>query len=347
MVHAALRGGVQQITCGVAAGWVNVNTERRMYVEIDSNSGFCFGVVRAITKAESALKEYGGEVFSLGDIVHNRMEVLRLEHLGLRTVTYADMPSLSGRRLFIRAHGEPPSTFRRAAELGIHVIDATCPVVAQLQSKVVAAHKRMEEVNGQVVILGKRGHAEVVGLTGQIDEPTIVVENEDDLQAIDFTRPVFFLSQTTQSVDLFWRLAEKMRERLGDERMLTVDDTICRRVSNRERNLRSFAERFDVVIFVCGKKSSNGKVLFDVCRRANSRAYNIEEESELRDEWFGNCSSVGICGATSTPAWLMTRVAEVIRERFGAPSDKIGGTDVNTAADVKGPDTADGDREKG
>ena len=202
-----------------------------MYVEIDSNSGFCFGVVRAITKAESALKEYGGEVFSLGDIVHNRMEVLRLEHLGLRTVTYADMPSLSGRRLFIRAHGEPPSTFRRAAELGIHVIDATCPVVAQLQSKVVAAHKRMDEVNGQVVILGKRGHAEVVGLTGQIDEPTIVVENEDDLQAIDFTRPVFFLSQTTQSVDLFWRLAEKMRERLGDERMLTVDDTICRRVS--------------------------------------------------------------------------------------------------------------------
>lgn len=287
-----------------------------MYVEIDQNSGFCFGVVRAITKAESALKEYGGEVCSLGDIVHNRMEVLRLEHLGLRTVTYDDMPSLSGRYLFIRAHGEPPSTFRRAAELGIHVIDATCPVVAQLQTKVVAAHKRMAEVGGQVVILGKRGHAEVVGLTGQIDEPTVVIEGEDDLRLIDFTRPVFFLSQTTQSVDLFWRLADMMRERLGDERMLTVDDTICRRVSNREHNLRAFAERFDVVIFVCGKKSSNGKVLFDVCRRANSRAYNIEEEGDLRDEWFDNCASVGICGATSTPAWLMTRVADAIRTRF-------------------------------
>lgn len=287
-----------------------------MYVEIDQNSGFCFGVVRAISKAESALKEFGGEVFSLGDIVHNRMEVLRLEQLGLRTVNYGDMPSLCGRYLFIRAHGEPPSTFRRASELGIHVIDATCPVVAQLQTKVVAAHKCMAEVNGQVVILGKRGHAEVVGLTGQIDEPTIVIEGEEDLRLIDFTRAVFFLSQTTQSVDLFWRLADRMRERLGDDSMLTVDDTICRRVSNRERNLRSFAERFDVVIFVCGKKSSNGKVLFDVCRRANDRAYNIEEESELRGEWFENCASVGICGATSTPAWLMTRVADAIRGRF-------------------------------
>ena len=184
-----------------------------MYVEIDKNSGFCFGVVRAISKAEAALGELGGEVYSLGDIVHNRMEVQRLESLGLRTVTHDDMASLAGRDLFIRAHGEPPTTFRRAEELGIRVIDATCPVVAQLQRKVVAAHEQMKAVGGQVVILGKRGHAEVVGLAGQVEEPTIVVEREEDLQQIDFTRPVFFLSQTTQSLALFWSLAERMKER--------------------------------------------------------------------------------------------------------------------------------------
>ena len=287
-----------------------------MHVEIDQNSGFCFGVVQAITKAESALQELGGEVYSLGDIVHNRMEVQRLESLGLRTVTHEDMEQLQGRDLFIRAHGEPPTTFIRAKELGIRVIDATCPVVAQLQRKVVAAYEKMKEVNGQVVILGKRGHAEVVGLTGQVQDKAVVVEREDDLEQIDFSRPIFFLSQTTQSIALFWRLAECMKSRLADESMLTVDDTICRRVSNREKALGEFAARFDVVIFVCGKKSSNGKVLFDVCRKANERAYNIEEESELQAEWFDGCSSVGICGATSTPEWLMKRVATAICERF-------------------------------
>lgn len=287
-----------------------------MRVEIDKNSGFCFGVVRAITQAESALKELGGEVYSLGDIVHNRMEVQRLEAMGLKTITHSDMESLQGRDLFIRAHGEPPTTYRRAEELGIRIIDATCPVVAQLQRKVVAAHEQMQSVGGQVVILGKRGHAEVVGLTGQVEQPTIVVEREDDLSQIDFSRPIFFLSQTTQSVALFWHLAEAMKQRLGDEKMLTVDDTICRRVSNREKALSEFATQFDVVVFVCGKKSSNGKVLFDVCRKANERCYNIEEESELQAVWFENCQSVGICGATSTPAWLMSRVAEAIEMRF-------------------------------
>ena len=287
-----------------------------MRVEIDKNSGFCFGVVRAITQAESALKELGGEVYSLGDIVHNRMEVQRLEAMGLKTITHSEMESLQGRDLFIRAHGEPPTTYRRAEELGIRIIDATCPVVAQLQRKVVAAHEQMQGVGGQVVILGKRGHAEVVGLTGQVEQPTIVVEREDDLSQIDFSRPIFFLSQTTQSVALFWHLAEAMKRRLGDEKMLTVDDTICRRVFNREKALSEFATQFDVVVFVCGKKSSNGKVLFDVCRKANERCYNIEEESELQAEWFENCQSVGICGATSTPAWLMSRVAEAIEMRF-------------------------------
>ena len=286
-----------------------------MYIEIDKNSGFCFGVVRAISKAELALSE-ADVVYSLGDIVHNRMEVQRLESQGLRTVTHSDMEELQGCDLFIRAHGEPPSTFRRAEELGINIIDATCPVVAQLQRKVVAAHEQMSKVGGQVVILGKRGHAEVVGLTGQVADHAIVVEGESDLDMIDFNRHIFFLSQTTQSVELFWQLAEQMKSRIADGSMLTVDDTICRRVSNREKALKEFAERFDVIIFVCGKKSSNGKVLFDVCHRANPRSYNIEEEDELSAEWFMDCQSVGICGATSTPAWLMSRVAEAIGERF-------------------------------
>jgi 4-hydroxy-3-methylbut-2-enyl diphosphate reductase len=287
-----------------------------MYIEIDQNSGFCFGVVRAISKAESALQELGGEVYSLGDIVHNRMEVQRLEGLGLRTVTHKDMPLLGGKDLFIRAHGEPPTTFSRAEELGIRVIDATCPVVAQLQRKVVAAYEKMQQVGGQVVILGKRGHAEVVGLTGQVEDNVIVIEGEDDLSLIDFSRPVFFLSQTTQSISLFWHLAEEMKRRFAVEDMLIVDDTICRRVSNREKALGEFAQRFDVVIFVCGKKSSNGKVLFDVCRKANAKTYNIEEEGELQAEWFAGCESVGICGATSTPAWLMERVARAIEEKM-------------------------------
>jgi 4-hydroxy-3-methylbut-2-enyl diphosphate reductase len=226
------------------------------------------------------------------------------------------MSSLGGKDLFIRAHGEPPTTFRRAEELGIRIIDATCPVVAQLQRKVVAAYEKMQAVEGQVVLLGKRGHAEVVGLTGQVGDDVIVVECEDDLSLIDFSRPVFFLSQTTQSVDLFWHLANQMKQRFASEDMLIVDDTICRRVSNREKALGEFAQRFDVVIFVCGKKSSNGKMLFDVCRKANDRTYNIEEESELRAEWFDGCESVGICGATSTPAWLMERVARAIEEKF-------------------------------
>ncbi len=287
-----------------------------MVVEIDKGSGFCFGVVRAITKAEAALKELGGEVFSLGDIVHNRVEVQRLEGLGLRSVTHDDMERLSGRHLFIRAHGEPPSTYRRAEAAGVSIIDATCPVVAQLQRKVVAAHEAMREVGGSVVILGKRGHAEVVGLTGQVEEPTIVVEREEDLEQVNFSRPIFFLSQTTQSIGLFHHLVDVMRERLQEGATLTVDDTICRRVSNREAALKEFAERFDVVVFVCGRKSSNGKVLFEVCRGVNARSYQIEDAEELRDEWFVGCRSVGICGATSTPAWLMEQVAEAIHRRY-------------------------------
>lgn len=282
-----------------------------MRIEIDDKSGFCFGVVRAITEAEKALAE-GGTVYSLGDIVHNRIEVQRLERLGLQTVTHDEMPRLAGCRLFIRAHGEPPTTYARARGLGIDLIDATCPVVARLQTRVVRAHELMRPVGGQVVILGKRGHAEVVGLTGQVDAPTIVIEGPQDLDAIDFARPVYFLSQTTQSIALFERLCDEMRRRAADPAQVRIEDTICRQVANREEHLAAFARRFDVVVFVCGRKSSNGKVLFEVCRRANAATYNIEEAAELEPQWFAGAASVGICGATSTPKWLMQQVADAV-----------------------------------
>ena len=274
-----------------------------MRIEIDDKSGFCFGVVRAITEAEKALAE-GGTVYSLGDIVHNRIEVQRLERLGLQTVTHDEMPRLAGCRLFIRAHGEPPTTYARARELGIDLIDATCPVVARLQTRVVRAHELMRPIGGQVVILGKRGHAEVVGLTGQVDAPTIVIEGPQDLDAIDFARPVYFLSQTTQSIALCERLCDEMRRRAADPAQVRLEDTICRQVANREEHLEAFARRFDVVIFVCGRKSSNGKVLFEVCRRANAATYNIEEAAELEPQWFA--------GAASTPKWLMQQVADAV-----------------------------------
>ncbi|MBQ5903937.1 MAG: 4-hydroxy-3-methylbut-2-enyl diphosphate reductase [Alistipes sp.] len=284
-----------------------------MQIEIDDKSGFCFGVVRAISEAEKAL-EQGGTVYSLGDIVHNRMEVQRLEGLGLRTITHADMESLGGARLFIRAHGEPPTTYARARQLGIEVIDATCPVVARLQHRVVEAYEKMAPIGGQVVILGKRGHAEVVGLTGQVEDRALVIEREEDLAQIDFTRPIYFLSQTTQSIALFNRLGEEMLRRATDPQQVTIVDTICRQVSGREQHLTEFAARFDLVIFVCGRKSSNGKVLYEVCRKANPHTYNIEEAAELEPSWLEGARSVGICGATSTPKWLMEQVAEAIGE---------------------------------
>ena len=287
-----------------------------MRIEIDDKSGFCFGVVRAITQAEEALSE-GGTVYSLGDIVHNRVEVQRLEQLGLRTVTHAEMNDIAGCRLLIRAHGEPPSTYARARELGIRVIDATCPVVARLQRRVIQAHEAMKTVGGQVVILGKRGHAEVVGLTGQVEEPTIVIEGPDDLRLIDFERPIHFLSQTTQSIALFEELGAEMKRRAKDPDAVRIDDTICRQVANREQYLTDFARRFDVVIFVCGRKSSNGKVLSEVCRSANAYTHVVEEPAELDPSWFEGRQSVGICGATSTPKWLMQQVARKVAEITG------------------------------
>ena len=281
-----------------------------MRIEIDDKSGFCFGVVNAIGKAEQALRE--GAVYSLGDIVHNRLEVQRLQRLGLETVSHSDLDRLGGKTLLVRAHGEPPCTYEKARRFGINVIDATCPVVARLQRKVAEAYEKMKRVNGQVVILGKKGHAEVVGLTGQIGDDCTVVECERDLDALDFSRPVYLLSQTTQSLELFKHVERSIAERIYDASALTVNDTICRQVSSREQHLREFAARYDAVVFVCGRKSSNGRVLFEVCRSANARTYNVEDSGELRPEWFDGVESVGVCGAPSTPKWLMERLAEAI-----------------------------------
>lgn len=284
-----------------------------MRIVIDDNSGFCFGVVRAIGEAEASLGRCG-EVYSLGDIVHNRVEVQRLETLGLRSVTHDDMESLAGRTLLIRAHGEPPRTYHRAEELGIAVIDATCPVVARLQRRVREAYAYMSSVGGRVVLLGKRGHAEVIGLTGQVNDDVTVVEGIADIEALDFSRPMHLLSQTTQSIELFNSLAEIIRGRMAEGVEFIVTDTICRRVAGREPLLAEFARSVDVVLFVCGKKSSNGKVLSEVCRAANARCYNIEEASEIEPKWFEGVESIGICGATSTPRWLMEDVAESVRK---------------------------------
>ncbi|MBR4045728.1 MAG: 4-hydroxy-3-methylbut-2-enyl diphosphate reductase [Alistipes sp.] len=284
-----------------------------MRVVIDENSGFCFGVVRAISEAESALKQRG-DVYCLGDIVHNRVEVQRLEELGLHTVSHGDISSLGGRTLLIRAHGEPPTTYSLAKEQGVDIIDATCPVVARLQRRVRDAYALMSKVGGRVVLLGKRGHAEVVGLTGQVADDVTVVENEADLETIDYKRPIYFLSQTTQSIELFNRMAEIIRSRMPEGTEFVVDDTICRRVAGRESNLAEFSKSVDVVLFVCGRKSSNGRVLSEVCRRANPRCYNIEEPSEIDMSWFEGVESVGICGATSTPRWLMEEVLNYINQ---------------------------------
>lgn len=283
-----------------------------MRVEIDSQSGFCFGVVNAIRKAEESLAV--GEVFCLGDIVHNRVEVSRLEDLGLKTISHADFPRLAGKTVLIRAHGEPPSTYAEAEKYGITLVDATCPVVAKLQERVKNADRAMRGSGGQVVILGKKGHAEVVGLAGQAEGRAIIVDCAEDLGQLDFSRPVYLLSQTTQSLSVFEQLKERVLHRAEDREKVYIHDSICRSVSNRDPHLREFSRRHDVIVFVSGRKSSNGQALFQACIESNPHSYKIEDETELQPEWFTGASSVGVCGATSTPKWLMEQVARRIEE---------------------------------
>lgn len=283
-----------------------------MKIEIDKGSGFCFGVVNAISKAEQALRDK--TLYSLGDIVHNRIEVQRLENLGLNTINIDQLKGLSGKTVLIRAHGEPPSTYALAREHDIVLVDATCPVVAKLQQIVLKAYLAMEQIGGQVVLLGKRGHAEVVGLTGQVEAGKIkVIENCSELDGIDFSRPIYFLAQTTQNLELFNSLGEQILLRSENKDNITIHDTICRQVSNRSPHLEQFASSYDCIVFVCGKKSSNGKVLFETCLKTNPKTYNIEDSSELDKSWFEGVSSVGICGATSTPTWLMEQVSQDIK----------------------------------
>ena len=278
-------------------------------VEIDTNSGFCNGVVRAIQAAEQEL-EKGEQLYCLGDIVHNSNEVERLRAKGLITINHDELRQLRNAKVLLRAHGEPPETYRIARENNIEIIDATCPVVARLQRRVREAYAYMSSVGGRVVLLGKRGHAEVIGLTGQVNDDVTVVERLEDIDSLDFSHPIHLLSQTTQSIELFNTLANTIRERMDEGVEFIVTDTICRRVAGREPLLADFSKSVDLVLFVCGKKSSNGKVLSEVCRKANPRCYNIEEPSEIEPEWLAGVESIGICGATSTPRWLMEQVAE-------------------------------------
>lgn len=288
-----------------------------MQVTIDKNSGYCFGVEFAIKMAEDEM-EQSDKLYCLGDIVHNDMEVKRLSEKGLVVIDRDQLQELTNCKVLIRAHGEPPETYRTAIQNNIELIDASCPVVLKLQHRVKNAFDKMEREQGQIVIYGKKGHAEVVGLTGQTLEKAIVVMGESDLEKIDFNRPVTLFSQTTKSTKGFYEISQKIEERIklakGEltELDYNANDSICRQVSNREPQLKKFSEDNDVVLFVSGKKSSNGKALYQVCLNENPRSYFIENETELDSEWFHVGDKVGICGATSTPMWLMEQVKSYV-----------------------------------
>lgn len=289
-----------------------------MKIEIDDNSGFCFGVVTAIRKAEEALGE-SAPLYCLGDIVHNAAEVERLEKKGLITITHEDLENLHDVKVLLRAHGEPPSTYQIARRNNIEIIDATCPVVLQLQRRIKTASESAEEdLDRQpplILIYGKPGHAEVNGLVGQTSGRAIVIRDKKDLDDIDLSRDIRLYSQTTKSLEGFRDIVDEIKHRkltLGGE--FEWFDTICRQVANRMSKIRDFAGAHDVVVFVSGAKSSNGKVLFNECLKINPRTYLISGPDELNAEWVKGAESVGVCGATSTPAWLMQEVADKLAE---------------------------------
>ncbi|MBN2787357.1 MAG: 4-hydroxy-3-methylbut-2-enyl diphosphate reductase [Paludibacteraceae bacterium] len=282
-------------------------------IEIDTQSGFCFGVINAIKKAEEELKK-GETLYCLGDIVHNEKEVNRLKEMGMVIITHDEFKLLHHAKVLLRAHGEPPETYQLAAKNAITIIDATCPVVLKLQHKIKKRYLD-ESSNSQIVIFGKEGHAEVNGLVGQTRRNAIVIENEEDISKIDFSKHVRLFSQTTKSVQEFRTIAQKIKERLLPDCMLEFNDTICRQVENRIPNIRTFAAKHDLILFVSGKKSSNGKILFAECVKINRNSYFISEPDEINLDWLNqSVNSVGICGATSTPKWLMESVADKIKE---------------------------------
>jgi 4-hydroxy-3-methylbut-2-enyl diphosphate reductase len=280
-------------------------------VEIHKESGFCFGVVNAIRNAEKELAA-DEELYCLGDIVHNSQEVSRLQNKGLQTITHEELKRMQNKRVLLRAHGEPPSTYEMAQLNSIRIIDATCPVVLQLQKKI-RKHYEPSGHGTQIVIFGKNGHAEVNGLVGQTDGTAIVIEKKSDLEQLDFNRPICLFSQTTMSIDDFQEIVKEIQTRISPEVDFKYVDTICRQVSNRIPDIKEFASRHDLVLFVSGEKSSNGKVLFAECKKANSNTLLISSSENIEPEWLVDAKSVGICGATSTPKWLMEEVAETVK----------------------------------
>ena len=288
-----------------------------MVVEIDSKSGFCFGVQNAVEIAEKALLK-GEKVFSLGPIVHNDKEVERLSTLGLVSIDHDQFKNLKDCKVLIRAHGEPPETYLIAEKNNITIIEATCPIVKKLQSRIKDSWLRTKKDNGQIVIFGKAGHAEVIGLLGQINNEGILVSGPEDINKIDIKRPVYLFSQTTMGIREYAGFKELLLSRMHEngiaepDRNLTANKTICGQVSNREPHLKTFAKKHDTIIFVSGGESSNGKMLYSVCKNVNPDTHFVSSPDELDFSWFKGKRSVGICGATSTPKWLIENIRDII-----------------------------------
>jgi len=287
-----------------------------MKIEIDSNSGFCFGVVNAIQLAEMEL-ERNETLYCLGDIVHNNAEVERLKTKGLVTIEHEQLKTLKNCKVLLRAHGEPPETYEIAIKNNIQLIDASCPVVLKLQNNIKLGFDAILKKGGQVVIYGKEGHAEVNGLVGQTNGRAIVISGIENLNKIDFSKPVHLFSQTTKSIEGFYDIQKEIKKRMIETQKtekieFIANDTICRQVSHRQPKLHEFVKKHDVIIFVSGQKSSNGRMLYKVCKEENPNTYFVSDTEELKSEWFKNIDSIGVCGATSTPRWLMEKIAKNI-----------------------------------
>ena len=279
-------------------------------IEIDEGSGFCFGVTTAIKKAEEELAK-GEKLYCLGDIVHNGRECDRLREMGLITINHEEMEQLHDAKVLLRAHGEPPETYELARKNNIEIIDATCPVVLKLQKRIKAQYD--ENGKAQIVIFGKKGHAEVLGLVGQTHSSAIVIESSDEVTKLDFTRDIYLYSQTTKSLDEFNRIIDYIQTHISPDATFKSFDTICRSVANRMPNISQFAAKHDLILFVCGRKSSNGKVLYIECLRVNPNTHLVEAPQEIEAAWLEGIQSVGICGATSTPRWLMEQCSDAIQ----------------------------------
>ena len=286
-----------------------------MKVVIDPDSGFCFGVNRAIQTAENALKA-GQPVYCLGEMVHNQVQMDQLKSKGLRIVTHADLYNLKGETVMIRAHGEPPETFRLAKQLGITLIDATCPIVSKLQERISESFGSGNDAEVQIVIYGKPGHAEVAGLSGNAGNKAIVVSGEDDFHLIDFSKPIRLFSQTTMDGEGYIKLAESIKQQMlaKGNTNIVIQKSVCKQVSGRAPALRAFAAEHDVILFVSGKNSANGKYLFSICQQVNKQSYMVSDISDIDKNWFATACTVGISGATSTPGWLIEQVASTIKE---------------------------------